>query len=257
MSDCAELARAFFAETLDDSPVFASQLGLDGFDDRLDDLSEAAFEDRQRRSTAWAERFDALSDDACASRAERLDSDLLRSTLHGRAVLHDWLLWRRQPEIYLNAGLSGVFALFLHRLKPEPELARAAIARLRAVPSALEQGRRNIRAELAPRVYLDRAIRQARAGARYVGEVLAGEVADEQLRGELADWGGIAAGAMEVYADYLDGLLPKASGEWAIGEQRYSRLLREKELLEYDAPSLRDRGKAEYERLAEELRRCA
>jgi uncharacterized protein (DUF885 family) len=257
MSECAELARRFFEETLQDSPVLASQLGIDGYDDRLDDLSEAAFEDRRRRSAAWLTRFEQLGDDACASFEERIDRDLIRSNLRGRAILDDWLMWRRQPETYLNPGLGGIFTLFLHRLKPEPELARAALARLRAIPRALEDGRRNIRPELAARVYVDRAIRQARAGARYLGEVLANEVSDDKLRAELADWGGIAAGAMEVYADFLADLLPRVTGEWAIGQERYSRLLREKELLNDDAPALRERGRREYDRLADELRRFA
>src|SRR3981081_120346 len=172
MSERAKLSRAFCEETLEDSPVLASQLGVDGYDDRLDDLSEAAFEHRRRRSAAWLTSFEQLGDDACASFDERIDRDLIRSTLRGRAILDDWMMWRRQPETYLNPGLAGVFTLFLHRLKPEPELAKAAIARLRAIPSALEHGRRNLRAELAPRIYVDRAIRQARAGARYLGEIL-------------------------------------------------------------------------------------
>jgi uncharacterized protein (DUF885 family) len=254
MSECAALARAFFDETLQDSPVLASQLGIDGFDDRLDDLSEAAFEDRRRRSFDWLRRFEQLGDDTCDSFGERIDRDLIRSLLRGRAILDDWLMWRRQPEVYLNPGLGGVLTLFLHRLKPEPDLARAAVARLREIPRCLEDGRRNLRAELTPRLYVDRAIRQARAGARYASDIVAREVSDERLRAELADWGGIAAGAMEVYADFLEGLLPKASGEWAIGEHRYSRILREKELLPYDASSLRERGRGEYERLAGELR---
>src|SRR2546425_70739 len=160
-SEFAALARTFFDETLQDSPVLASQLGIDGFDDQLDDLSEAAFDDR----------------------------------------------------------------------------------------------RRNIQAELAPSVYVDRAIRQARAGARYFGEVLPREIADERLRAELADWGGVASGAMDVYAEFLhDDLLPRATGQWAIGRERYSCLLREKELLQDDATSLRERGRREYERLADSLR---
>jgi uncharacterized protein (DUF885 family) len=104
---------------------------------------------------------------------------------------------------------------------------------------------------------VDRAIRQARAGARYLGEILANEVHDEQLKGALADWGGIAAGAMEVFAEHLEVFQSKASGEWVIGEERYSRLLKEKELLQDDARSLRERGRREYDRLAEELRGCA
>jgi uncharacterized protein (DUF885 family) len=258
MSEFADLARAFFDETLQDSPVLASQLGIDGFDDRLDDLSESAFADRRRRATAWLERIEQLPEAACASFDELLDRDLIRSHLRGRAILDDWQMWRRQPETYLNPGLGGVFTLFLHRLKPERELVRAAVARLRAIPRVLEDGRHNLQPELAPKVYVERAVRQARAGARYVGEVLAGEVSDPQLRGELADSGGVASGAMQVYADFLErDLMPRAHGQWAIGHERYSRLLREKELLQDDATSLRERGRREYDRLAQDLRRCA
>src|SRR5579859_6290189 len=106
MSECAQLARAFFDESLQDSPVLATQLGVDGFEDRLDDLSEAAFEDRRRRYAAWLTRFNQLDDAACESFDERIDRDLIRSSLRGRAIFDDWLMWRRQPEIYLNPGLT-------------------------------------------------------------------------------------------------------------------------------------------------------
>src|SRR2546421_5188384 len=166
MSEFADLARAFFDESLQDSPVLASQLGIDGFDDQLDDLSEAAFDDRRRRVAAWLDRFEQLSDAACASFDELLDRDLLRSHLRGRAILDDWQMWRRQPETYLNPGLGGGFILFLHRLQSQPQLGRAAVARPRASPRAPEDGPRKLPAELAPRRYVDRALRQARAGAR-------------------------------------------------------------------------------------------
>jgi uncharacterized protein (DUF885 family) len=83
-------------------------------------------------------------------------------------------------------------------------------------------------------------------------------VEDSTLQGELADWGGIAAGGMEVYADFLESsILPRANGEYAIGAERYTRLLREKELLQDDASALRERGRREYDRLAENLRQSA
>lgn len=254
MSEFSALADQFLDEHWRDSPVSASQLGIEGFDDQLDDLGEFAFEDRRRRSATWLERFDSLPEAACASFEERLDRDLIRSSLRGRAILDDWLMWRRQPDIYLNPCLGGVFNLFLHRLKPEPELVRAAVGRLRAIPRLLEDGRRNLKAELVPRLYVERAIRQARAGARYLGDILPNEVGDEQLRAELADWGGVASGAMQVYADFLsEQLLPKANGGYAIGADRYSRLLREKELLSDDVFTLRERGRREYDRLSSEL----
>jgi len=59
MSGCSELARAFLDETFTESPVLASQLGVDGFDDQLDDLSESAIEQRRRRSQDWLRRFES------------------------------------------------------------------------------------------------------------------------------------------------------------------------------------------------------
>ncbi|MBI4010916.1 MAG: DUF885 domain-containing protein [Candidatus Rokubacteria bacterium] len=253
MPSFAELAAAFLAEEYADSPVRASHLGVDGYDDRLDDLSEAAFAARRRRSAEWLARFEAVPDDGLGVEA-RIDRDLLRSVLRGRAIMADWEMWRRQPDTYLGPGLDGVFILFLHRRHPEPELARAAAARLRAVPGCLAAGERNLQPELSPAVYVERALGQARAGVRYTRELVPGEVADPRLRGELAEAGAVAASAYERFAAFLERLRDKASGAWAIGEARYTRLLREKELLPYDARGLRERGCREYERLAGELR---
>jgi uncharacterized protein (DUF885 family) len=252
----AELCQTFLAEEYEASPVMASHLGIEGYDDRLDDLSETAFATRRRRHDEWLARFDAVPD-AGLSAGERIDRDLVRAVLRGRAIMADWEMWRRQPDTYLGPGLSGVFALFLHRLRPEAELARAAAARLGALPANLADGERNLRAELAPAVYVERALGQARAGVRYVRDLVPGEVGDARLQAELAEAGAGAAAALERFAGFLEGFRDRARGAWAICEARYTALLREKELLPYDARSLRERGRREYDRLAAELARCA
>src|SRR5438093_890479 len=137
------------------------------------------------------------------------------------------------------------------------ELARAFLDETFAESPVLDDARSNIGPDLAPSVYVERAMRQARAGARYARELLPGELADESLRADVAEAGAIAGDAMDAYATWLEELRPQAHGEWAIGHERYTRLLREKELLRDDASSLRERGRREYDRLAEELRRCA
>ncbi len=252
----AELARAFLAEEYADSPVLASHLGIEGADDRLDDLSEAAILDRRRRHADWLARFEAVGDEGL-DREARLDRALLLSVLRGRAIMADWEMWRRQPDLYLTPGLSGVFVLFLHRLRPEPDLARAAAARLRAIPRLLADGERNLRPELAPAVYVERALGQARAAVRYTRELVVGDVTDPRARAEVAEAGAVAAAAFERFVGFLERLRPRAEGAWAIGERRYTRLLREKELLADDARTLRERGRREYARVADELGRCA
>jgi hypothetical protein len=77
-------------------PVRASHLGVDGYDDRRDDLSEAAFAARRRRRAERLARFEAVPDDGLGVEA-RIDRDLLRSGLRGRAIMADWEMWRRRP----------------------------------------------------------------------------------------------------------------------------------------------------------------
>jgi uncharacterized protein (DUF885 family) len=246
------LCREFLADEYEASPVMASSLGLTEFDGRLDDLSAAAFQERRRRSAAWRERFSAVPD-AGLSPAEQIDRDLVVSILAGRAVMAEWEAWRRQPEIYLGPGLHGVFGLFLHRLRPEPALVQDAVARLRAIPEALDHGRRNLAPEMVAPVFVDRAIGQARAGARYVRALLPAEARELELRAALAEAGAGAAAAFDGFASFLEELRDRATGAFALGESRYSRLLRDKEHVPLDAGALRERGRAEYERLSAEL----
>ena len=256
MPDFAQLARAFLDEEYDQSPTFASSLGLTQYDELLEDLSEAAFIRRTQRTAHWMEQFGSL-DTGDLSFDNAIDRDLAMASLHRRAIFDGWEVWRRHPDTYLNPGLRGVFGLFLHRLRPESELVGAAAARLRAVPGNLEDGKRNLRDELVPAILLDRAVNQARAGARYARELLLAEVTDGDLRAQLAEAGEVAAAAFEEYASYLDQMRPRATGDWGFGEDRYSRILRDAELLELDARALRERGREQVAELTEELRRCA
>ena len=256
MPSFTALVDSFLAQEFEDSPVRASSLGLTEYDDRLDDLSEASILRRNQRDGHWLDEFRAV-DAGTLSFDEQIDRDLVISILRGRQIVEDFEVWRRQPDTYLNPGMTGIFTLFLHQLRPMPELVESAVSRMRQIPANLEAGRANLRPELVPAIFLDRAANQARAGARYVSEILPAQVEDQRLRGLLADAGREAASAYEAYVGFLEEMRPAASGDWALGEERYSALLREKELLGFGARELRDRGRAEYESLAADLTRCA
>ena len=256
MSSFTDLAETFLKEEFAESPVLASSLGLTDYDERLDDLSADAFRRHEERSAAWLQRFRALPDDTL-SPAERIDRDFAASILRGRELNAPQRNWQRQPATYLNPGLQGVFSLFLHRMRPENDLADAARARLAEVPRALRQGMDNLDFTIVPRIYVDRAIGQAKAAANYARELVPQEVKDPKKREQLAGAGGEAGDAFEAFAAFLQHKREKATGTYAIGETLYTALLKEKELLPYDARSLRERGREQYDLLAAELRRLA
>ncbi len=255
-ADFQRLADAFLQREYEESPVRASALGLTEYDERTDDVSAEAFERRRADDAEWLRRFRAVRDDGLAG-DERIDRDFVVSILRGREIMAPRLEWRRQPGAYLNPGLSGVFTLFLHRLRPEPELVHAARARLEAVPRAIRDGMANLDWLLAPRIYVERAIGQAKAAIRYARELVPAEVQDADLREKLAESGAVAARAFEKFASFLETNKGKASGSYAIGEETYTRILKEKELLPFDARELRERGREQWDVLAREMRQVA
>lgn len=251
-----ELTNEFLDTEFAESPVRASGLGLTEYDELLDDLSEAAFERRRRADATWLERFQGV-DERELGFDDRIDRDLVISALRGRQILEDFEVWRRQPDVYLNPGMTGIFSLFLHRLRPIEELVDAAVARMGLIETNLEDGKHNLRPEMVPGIFLDRAANQARAGARYVREILPAQMEDGSLRAKLAEAGEATGSAYDAYVAFLEEMRPAAIGDYALGEERYSALLQEKELLGFGARELRDRGQAAYDELATELTRCA
>jgi len=230
MSSFTDLADTFLKEEFAESPVLASSLGLTEYDERLDDLSADAHRRHDERSAAWAKRFGAIPDDTL-SPSERIDRDFVGSILRGRELNAPQRSWQRQPATYLNPGLQGVFSLFLHRLRPEKDLADAARARLAEVPRA--------------------------AAAKYARELVPQEVKDPVAQERLAATGADAGDAFDAFAEFLTEKKEKAIGTYAIGEALYTSLLQEKELLPYDARALRERGREQYDLLAAEARRLA
>ncbi|MGH9188391.1 MAG: DUF885 domain-containing protein, partial [Acidimicrobiales bacterium] len=242
----------FVAHFYEESPAHATMHGIAGHDDRLPDLTAEGFDRRDEADDNFASRFGALDDDELTA-DERIDRDVVLAHLRGRAILRDWATWKREPERYLNPGLMGVFSLFLRRPHPEPDLARCAVDRLGQVPALLDAARANLDADLASGVMVERGLGQCRSAIRYCRQLVPAEVADDDLRADVAEAGEAAADAYEDFGTWLEEVGTRACGDWAIGEQRYSALLREKELLGFDAAGLRDRGRAAYDELDTEM----
>lgn len=247
-----DLAADLMADQFSANPVLGSALGLTEYDEALPDLSAGAIAARDRAEDDWSRRLSALTDGELTE-DERIDRDLVLMVLRGRAVQRDWLDWRRSPDLYAGAALSGVFILLQNRLRPEAQLAQAVAARLRATPGLLEQGTANLDPGLAHPALLRRAMGQIGAGTAYARSV-SGEFTDEGARALVAEAGEAAAAAFEQFGADVESLVDKAAGDWAIGEARYDALLREAEGLGYGTRELRDKGQAAYDELAADMR---
>jgi uncharacterized protein (DUF885 family) len=247
-----ELVAALLEDEWAADPLLATTLGKSGYDDQLPDLDAAAVAAREAREDERLAAFEAVPSPSDPEQAA--DRDLAVAVLRGRRVMREWADWRRNPDHYTQPPVMGVHTLFLNGARSPAELAADAVARLRAAPRLLAQGQANLDPALASPLLVHRAIGSAQGGITYAREQVADSVEDPRLQDQLREAGAVAADAYEEFVAFLHDLEGRASGDWAIGEERYDGLLREREGLSYGARELRRRGEAEYAQLEDAMR---
>ncbi|MEZ0075637.1 DUF885 domain-containing protein [Planotetraspora sp. GP83] len=271
----------FLAWYLAEHPVRAALLGADGYDHTLGDFSEAGFTARERAAEQWLRRLSvdsatpgptgsgadrpaaspagevalSFADEPAVSLADEIDRELVVSFLRGSVASARWPDWRRDPAPYLGAIFGSMFTPFQQRLKPEPELVEAAVARLAEVPAVLAACRANLDPGLAAGLLVKRGLDQARTARRFLTSTLPGEVRDADLRVRLARAAEPAADAFDELVTFLEGF--EASGSWRMGEELYSTLLREREMLGYGASELHEKGRKAWDELDARMREVA
>ena len=252
MADPEGLLGEWLGAELAREPTRATGLGIEGYDDRLGDFSATRWAGQAHHDQEWTGRIGKLSLPSLPL-DDQIDLTLVLAEMAGRSIMDDWVAWRRDPTLYLDPCLDGVFALWLHRLRPETALVAASVARLHQLPEVLSHARANLDAELTPPLLAERAAGAARSGARYFAGPLAAQAGEDAFGDLLASAASTAATALEDFAVFLDGLEKTGRGDWAIGEARYSALLRDKELIDVDAAGLHAIGERVYADVAGEM----
>ncbi len=239
---------------LKDNPVRATLLGAAGFDRTLGDFSEEGFIRRERATELWLDRLSNA--DPGPSLDDRIDHELALSHLHGEVLLARWPEWRRAPAPYLDAIFASMFTPFQQRLSPEPDLVEAAVgpAGRGARGAGGVQGQPGARARRRTPRHRGGCSRPAPAGGSST-ETLPAQVGDPALRTRLAAAAEPAAAAFDDLVAFLDGFT--SGGSWRMGEELYSGLLREREMLGYGAAELHAKGVAEWEALNERMNEVA
>jgi uncharacterized protein (DUF885 family) len=248
-----DLLQADFAA----SPTAASGHGLTEYDERLDDVSADAFRRRDADAGTYLGRLERIGeigpDGQPLTVDDAIDRDLASAVLRGRLILAPFEAWRRDPVEYSGPVTGGVFTLFLHRLRPEPDLVDAAVARLGQVGRVVDAGIANLDPDLAHPLIVERGTDAARGATRYVRDLVWQDVEDPRRRERLRAAGEAAAAHLDRWVAHLGAFLERAHGSWQLGEDGYSRILQEREVLGDDARALRARGQAEFDRLDAEM----
>ncbi len=230
------------------SPTLATAIGVHDYDDRLIDWDPGAIEDRLRAFSSHREAI-ARSVERTPSQTpdDALDARLLLDHLEiERRLLSEVRLPFRDPGVYLEEILHGVYCLAQRDFAPLPERAHRVALRLREAPRLLQQGIRNLAdPSVVPALWVGAALEQVQGSAEFLARLeeelvpVAGAAA-----GDLRRAVGEALHAMGRFTDHLRGRLgPRARGPFAIGSDLYDFLLKAQHGLEFDAQSLGDFGR--------------
>lgn len=251
------VAKRFIEDFLRANPESATQLGDHRYDDRLTDYSPAGIAARLETYRKYRDEL-ARIDVARLTGPNRVDAQLLKLRVDAliftlsEEMPHTW-----DPLSYNGSLANSVYAFVSREFAPPEQRVRSAIARLNAIPRVLEQIKTNL--GNPPKVHTETAIQQAGGAINLVKSGLDPLIAQApQLQPEIAPAQQEAIAALTKYRQWLEKeVLPRASGEFRIGADRFRRKLRFALDSEMTPEQILARAERELATTTEELGRTA
>jgi uncharacterized protein (DUF885 family) len=243
---------ALLEEYLQAHPVFAVVAGRHEFDGQLPDWSADGIRAEIGRLKVWRARADGYADEALTP-AERFERDLLIARFDRDLF---WLEAAEapfvNPSFYLDwAGDNLDPSPYLTRnYAPIETRMRAYIKYAQAIPRAAEQIRANLRTPLS-RPLLERGVGAFRGFADfYTRDVPAifAAVNDAALQEELGAANTGAAAAMRELTAWLESQRSTATAGYALGAERFARMLYATERVEIPLAELEALGRSDLQR---------
>jgi uncharacterized protein (DUF885 family) len=224
-----EYIKGYFAAR----PLIATSLGLHEYDGKIADFSRLALDaelSRLRRFDDRLRKFDLKKLSARQSIDLRILQASIRKELFQR---QDLSIFERDPMVYARAADLNVY--IKRNFAPLEDRARSITLIESQVPNIIIAAKTNL-APVLPKPYVELAINIARGSADFLRQNLVAALADlkdERIKAELEDANRRAASALVDYAGWLEReRLPKASPDFAIGEEKFHRMLADTELVD-------------------------
>ncbi len=260
MSKFTDICAEYFQKHFNLHPTDAIYYGVEGYDHLLNDYSDDSYRAEKALVEESLAKLKQISVDDL-DRDEAIDYSLLEGRLAIQRYEHakeDYRL--KWPDTY-----SPIDAIYILTVRATNDLSANLLSRLKGTPGSIQQGIANLSRGEAnpPKLWTEMAIESAKGGVSFLDTLpthpkIQAEVKDvAALRSAIEK----AKTAIKDLADFLERhLLPRSHGVYAVGEDHFNLLLRNKHFLHHDAASLLAVGedlfaktKRELARLAEEL----
>ena len=243
-----KLADDYYAWRNENYPVRSSEAGLHTWDNRLTDYSSGKMAGRAAHVRQLLDQVRAMKTESWA-KDDRIDWILFRSQLEevefGDRVLH---FETNNPLVYVGECSNGIFSLLKKEYDTPHNRALSATARMKAMPTMIAQGERNLHKPV--KLYAQLAIQSARSIDPLFKESmnpLIKELSDSE-RSDFEKARDEALSAIHGFADHLEKRLPQMIDFAPMGEANYNYYLKHILLLPLDAVQVEMLGRAELAR---------
>jgi uncharacterized protein (DUF885 family) len=206
-------------------PVAATRLGDHRHDDRLDDLSPEARATRDRLDRDTLAALTRAVDPKALSRDGRIDFEVFRHHLESAIWLREnFHPFEDDPRVYGEYLTESVYLLFAQSTRPKSESLKSALARMGQVPRVVKTARETIKNP--PRVKTETAIRQTRGAIAFYNDDLFALTGEPKGQGEFGEKARAAAEALGEHLAFLEKeVLPRSTGDWRVGRERFVKKL--------------------------------
>src|SRR5437870_5656881 len=227
-------------------PLEGTALGLHDYDGKITDYSRLALDAEVSRLRRFDDRLTKFDPGELSPR-QSIDLRILQAAVKKELFeMQDMSVFERNPMVYARAADLNIYVQ--RNFAPLEDRVRSIIAIESEVPNILIAARTNLN-EVLPKPYVELAIQIARGSSDFLKKDLPAAIAglkDEQLRAAFQVSNRKAANALNDYAAWLEReKLPKASPEFALGEEKFRRLLAQTELVDLSPQKILDIGMAQ------------
>jgi uncharacterized protein (DUF885 family) len=224
-----EYIKGYFAA----HPLEGTALGLHEYDGKIADYSRLALDAELSRLRRFDDRL-AKFDPSKLSPRQSIDLRILQAAIKKELFqMQDMSIFERNPMVYARAADVNVYVK--RNFAPLEDRVRSLVAIESQIPNILIAAKTNLN-DVLPKPYVELAIQIARGSSDFLKKNLVVAVAglkDEQIRAAFQDANRRAANALADYAAWLERQkLPKASPDFALGEEKFRRLLAQTELVD-------------------------
>ena len=217
------LARNYIEKLLQMKPELATSLGDHRYDGRLSDYSMAGVEADRIFNKAYLDSLAAI-DMSKLSSTDRIDFKILKTNLQSSLFQIDTLKEYEWNPLAYNVG-GAIYGLIAREFAPLKDRLMSIKERLKGIPAVLAAAKANLKNP--PKIHTETAIRQNPGTISMVRDELKTYLDQvPELKEEFAPIQAEAVKALEEYGQWLEkDLLPTASGDFRLGEDKFQRKL--------------------------------